>query len=273
MVFLAKSLNWLFTFLMAPLSLMSAGWGLFTASAVTGVVMLIIFRYTSNQSKIKTIKDLIKSYILEIRLYKDSPRIIMRAFGRILLRNAVYIRYAFVPLLIVFVPVVLILVNLDARYAHRGIDPGETTVVRAILAAENDSLKNVILSVPSGIQIETPALHVLPEKTVIWRLKVIEPGQYRLKFSVNGQTATKTLYAIEKPALLSPERPQSTFFSVLFHPAETALPPDSPFSGLFVAYPARTIKILGIRLHWLVAFFILSLVFAFALKKPFKVEI
>ncbi len=271
MVFLAKSLNALFNFILAPLSLLPAAWGLFTASVVTGVVMLVVFRYTSDQQKIKKTKDVIKSFILEIRLYKDSPRVIMRAFGKILFKNAIYIRYAFVPLLIVFVPVVLILINLDARYAHRGIEPGETVVVKSI--RDENRGKDVNLTVPEGIHIETPPLHIPAEKAVIWRLAVAKAGQYDLKFSVNGHTETKSLYAMTKPVKLSARRGPSRFLQVLLNPAEKPLPPDSPFRSLSVDYPARENKILGLRVHWLITFFVLSLVFAFALKGPLKVEI
>ena len=44
-------------------------------------------------------------------------------------------------------------------------------------------------------------------------------------------------------------------------------------TSITVAYPERDIEILGWQLNWMIVFFILSIVFAFALRKPFGVTL
>ena len=53
----------------------------------------------------------------------------------------------------------------------------------------------------------------------------------------------------------------------------SALPDGGPVTSIEVAYAERRLPFLGLRLHWLVAYFALSVVIGFALKRPFKVEI
>jgi hypothetical protein len=43
--------------------------------------------------------------------------------------------------------------------------------------------------------------------------------------------------------------------------------------SISVTYPERRIDILGVGVHWIVLFFVLAMVLAFALQRPFKVSI
>ena len=272
MVHAAHIINLFFNFLFSPLNYISASWGLFISSAVTGIIMLIIFRYTSNQQKIKSVKDIIKAYILEIRLYKDSPRIIMKAFRQILVKNAIYMRYAIVPLLFVFIPVILVLFNLNARYNYRALSANEPFLIKANVVPDVD-LRSLEIEVPDEIEILTPAVHMITENEINWKARVKKPGEYTITFRFLDRAFQKTVIAKPTNELLSTIRSGDDFMTVLMNPAEKPLPAGSPIKSLEITYPAKENSILGIKMHWLIAFFVLSLVFAFALKGPLKVEI
>ncbi|HET7295448.1 MAG TPA: hypothetical protein VFM88_23740 [Vicinamibacteria bacterium] len=72
---------------------------------------------------------------------------------------------------------------------------------------------------------------------------------------------------------LSPQRVDSGFLSQLLYPAEPPLPDAGPIRAIHVGYRDREVSVLGFGMHWMIPFFVLSLVFAFALKGPFKVTI
>ena len=72
---------------------------------------------------------------------------------------------------------------------------------------------------------------------------------------------------------LSPIRVDPGFLSQLIYPAEPALPADSPIRAIHLHYPDREISVLGLGMHWLIPFFVLSIAFAFALRGWFKVTI
>ena len=48
-----------------PFERLAPFWGMLAISAVTGVLMVIIYKYTSNQDGIARAKDLIKGHLLE----------------------------------------------------------------------------------------------------------------------------------------------------------------------------------------------------------------
>ena len=272
MVAVANIINNILNGLFSFLDYLSVGAGLFVSSAVTGLVMLIIFRYTSNQKKIKAAKDKVKAYILEIRLYKDSPRIILRALGKILRFNAIYMRHAFLPVLFLFVPVVLILVNLNFRYNYRGIESGASFIVSAALV-DQALLDNVSIRVPAGVTVETPPLRIAQRNEIDWRLRATGSGASTITLVCQDREEQKILLVGDRLQKIAPQKASPGFLSVLLNPAEKPLSAGSPFQSIQIKYPHRHNRILGISIHWLVAFFILSLIFAFALKGPLKVEI
>lgn len=272
MVIIVKIINLIFNTIFYPLKFFSPGWGLVIASLLTGVVMLIIFRYTSNQQKIKWAKDKVKGYILEIRLYRDSPKVIIRALGQILRYNGIYMRYALVPLLFVIIPVILILVNLNFRYNFIGFKPNDSALVKVCISDGVDA-NNIALEESEAVKIETDALYIPSKKEIDWRIKVHKKGNHVLVISSGDRVDTKRLWVGSKPVLIAPIRVGHSAWDVLMNPAEPPLPKESPIKRIEVTYPERENRLLGIRMHWLVIFFILSLVFAFALKGPMKVEI
>jgi hypothetical protein len=46
--------------------------------------------------------------------------------------------------------------------------------------------------------------------------------------------------------------------------------PDGAVESIAVTYPPRAVGVLGFRMHWMVVFFALSVMFAMALRGPFR---
>ncbi|NOR12743.1 MAG: hypothetical protein GQ545_05770, partial [Candidatus Aminicenantes bacterium] len=101
----------IFDLLFIPFRDMNPWVGMIIISFLTGLLMLVIFRYTSNQAGIKKAKNKIKAHLLELRLYKDSLGLSLKAQGNILLANLKYITHSFKPMLVMIIPVILILIQ------------------------------------------------------------------------------------------------------------------------------------------------------------------
>jgi hypothetical protein len=65
----------------------------------------------------------------------------------------------------------------------------------------------------------------------------------------------------------------SSFWDILLNPGEMPIAKDSSVKQIKIDYPSRSIEIFGWNLHWLIVFFVLSIVFGFAFKGLFKVEV
>ena len=71
----------------------------------------------------------------------------------------------------------------------------------------------------------------------------------------------------------SPVRLEPAFLNQLLYPAEPPLPGDGAVTSISLAYPERDIPVFGLELHWMIVYFALSMIFAFALRKRFNVTL
>jgi uncharacterized membrane protein (DUF106 family) len=243
-------------------------------SLVTGLLMLAVFRWTSNQAGIKRAKDAIKAHLLELRLYKDSLGQQLRSQGRILAANGRYLIHAVRPMLVMIVPVLLILVQVNLWFGARPLASGESALLKVKLAPGHAPLAmDIVLEAPAGIDVETPALRIEEDREIDWRLRARTEGAFDLTLRIGGTAFTKSVRIggsrLVKVANL---RPGPAFLDRVFNPAEPPLPRALGVESVEFVHPERRLPLLGLRLHWLVAYFALSIVFGFALKGVFKVE-
>ncbi len=263
-----------FDVLMAPFASSHPLWPLFAFSAPTGIVMLVIFRYSSDQEGIKNTKRLIKAHILEIRIFKDDLRILLSAQKRILVYNLRYMGYALKPMLLMIVPMAIILIQLDGWLGYRPLRPEESAIVTVRLSTtRSEVFSDVSIRSEKGLVIETPSLRIPSERTASWRIRAKEVGEYHLTITISDETVQKSvLISSGVLARISPRR-VADIWSIFLNPSEEAISGNSLIREIEVAYPSRSVEISGLTTHWLILFFVLSMAFGFAFKGFFKVEI
>lgn len=272
----------IFEFIFFPLSSMSPWIGMTLISLLTGILMLLIFRFTSNQEGIRQVKNKIKAHLLELRLFKDSLSISFRAQGNIFRYNLKYIGYSGKPLLIMIIPLILILIQLNLWFGHQALTPGQTAILKVKLE-EGTNLLDIDLTIePSqGFDIETPPLRVEEEWEINWRLRAKENGIHNLTIAANGQRVTKKIAIAQKPlSKISPLKVRRNIIDELFNPGESPISGDTPIKTIEVKYSTKNMNLFGWNVpsiwnipSWLIVYFALSIIFGFALKGIFKVEI
>jgi hypothetical protein len=239
----------------APLRPLGAFWALFVMSAVTGVVMLFLFKYLTNQEQMRIVKDRIKMHFIELRLYQDDMRILWRTQGRILMQNLRYVRLVIVAAVLIILPVVFILMDMDVRFGHRPLSPGESAMVKVTLAGRG-GLPEVDLVAPEGVEIETPKLRIPTEHEVNWRVRATRAGVFDLAFRTEGQQFVQKL-TVGRP-----------FENV----GDLSRFKGSLIKAIDVAYPSRRFGFTSWLGHWLTLFCVFSVVIGFGLKPVFHVE-
>jgi uncharacterized membrane protein (DUF106 family) len=265
----------LFDALFAVLGPLGPAAAMAVVSLLVGLFMLFIFKKTSNQSGIRRAKDRIKAHLLELRLYKSDFGQTMRSQGGILTANGRYFLHALKPMLVMIVPILLVLVQLDARFGVRALEPGETILLKVKVEPSVDlTASEPVLEAPSGVVVETPPLRIEEEHEVDWRVRAETAGRHALTIRIGGLTGTKDLAVRQSaPAKVAPLKVRTGGWAELLHPGEKPLAKDSGIVSIEAAYPAARLNYFGWRMHWLVAFFLLSIAFGFGLKGVFKVEI
>jgi hypothetical protein len=264
-----------------PFREMSPMIGLTCFSLAAGVGMLYVFKWTSDQKGLEDVKRKIHAGIFEIRLFSDDIRAIFTAQRAIFRYNFVYLRLALAPLLWMIIPFVLMVAQLQLHYGYEGLMVGEPVIVkvamsgeRAVyngLGAEGDVGSSVVeLEVPDGLRLETPRLTIRSLNQAEWRLVADEPGSYELGIRVGDQVYSKSVEVSSQVVKRSPIR-TDRFLDQLLYPGEPGFPSGAAVSAIEVLYPEREVNFFGWDTHWLVPFIIISIILAFALKKPLRV--
>src|SRR5262252_3676291 len=140
-------------FLNSPLALV------IILSVIIGLLMVILFYYTSDQDAIAVAKDQLKAQLLAVRLFQDQLAVVVRAYGRIILGTGRYIKLAFKPLLIIIIPMTFMLVQLDWYLGYAPILQDQPFLVK-VKTATSETVNDVSLQLPPELTISAPAVHV-----------------------------------------------------------------------------------------------------------------
>ena len=241
-------------------------------SVVVGLLMVLLFGYTSDQKAIHVAKDQLKAHLLAVRLYQDQLPVVIRTYGRILRGTGRYLRLAFMPLLYVIIPITLLVVQLDRYLGTTPLQTAQPFLV-TVRTAEPDVLNDVALQLPPELAMTAPAVHVLADNEVVWRVVAEKDGTYDINIAAAGQTVAKHVLVSPDVSRVSTVRLRDHFWERMFISAEPALPDKSPIESIAVTYPPRVIEFAWMEWNWIVLFFVLSMVAGFIFKEVLGIEI
>lgn len=249
--------------------------GLTVVSFLTAIFLLVVFKHTSNQKALEDVKRRIHAGLFEIRLYNDDFRSIMRAQTGILRANLSYMRYSLAPMIWTLPPLIVLIAQLQFHYGYSGLEPGQQVLLKvevSDVSSGGDQKPDYAVSVPEGLQLDTPGVWVPSLGEMAWRLTATAPGDYELEIRDGSETATKSVRVTHSVVRRSPFKIRG-FLNELIYPAEPSLPSTGAIDAITVTYPEANVDVFGFELHWMIVFFALSIVFAFALRGPFGVTI
>jgi hypothetical protein len=257
----ALSVSWL----TSPLSIV------ILFSVVIGLLMIVLFGYTSNQKAIGIAKDQLKAQLLAVRLFQDQLHVVMGSYGRILRGTGRYLKLAFMPLLYVIVPITFLIVQLDRYLGSTPVSANAPFLlsVHTSPASQND----VSVELPPEIVMTAPPVHIPADNEVVWRLTGTKDGKFEVKVASGAESAVKSLSVGSDLPRISPVRIRGKFWERIFSSAEPALPDSSPIESIAVTYPERTIDIFGYEMNWIWLFFILSMIAGFIFKELLGIKV
>ena len=263
----------LFELLVWPFRALPPVWALTIVSLVSGIALVWLFGKTSDQKRIHLVRDRIRGNLIGVRLFQHDIGVVLSLQGRIFGDTFRFMRLALVPLAIMMVPVVLVMTQLNLRFAVRPLEPGEPAVVTAHLrdAAALDG--PLALEVPDGVTLETPPVRSRRDRGVAWRLRVDQPGEHTLVVRVGDETLEKRLVGGTRWGQVVQRRSGRGALDTLLYPGEPPIAADHVVETVEIAYPGLEMRLLGVGVDWLIGFFVLSMAFGFAFKGVLGVEV
>ena len=142
-------LNGLFDLLLWPFAWLPVWIQAVVVALPAAVFALLVFRWVSDQEGIETAKDRIKAHLLELRLFSDDLVVTLRAQGNILRYNLTYLRHALLPMAVMIGPFLLMLIQLESRFAFRGLELGDSTILTVEVEGEPSEVFEALL--PGGV--------------------------------------------------------------------------------------------------------------------------
>jgi hypothetical protein len=250
--------------------------GIAAMALMLSIAILLVVRATSDQPSIAAVKRRIQAGLFEMRLFNDDARAMLRATHQILRANIAYVRFALIPVLWLAIPLLLLLVHLQFYYGYDGLDVGANAIVTVRLEPSavpigGDEAPDLSLEAPPGLRVETPFVWIPSAREAAWRIAAEQSGDYYLVVRLDGRRVTKHVHVSGNVGFRSPERLDKGSWNELLAPAEPPIDGEAPISSIRVSYPERRLSMLGVRSHWMIPFLLLSIVFTFALRKPFGV--
>jgi hypothetical protein len=270
-------LGTIFDQIMIGLGFIPAGWGLILFSVISGVILLLIYGQVSWQSGIAKIKVQIMAALREVILFRHDAFLTIRAQGRMFVYGLAYLLIALPPVIILAVPCIILLAQLNQYYGVRPLSPGEASIV-SVAVDNSDDLYRISLKGGEGLEL-SPPVRVMAEKEAYWRVRqsvasaTSSAGPTKLSVTLETDNAKEEFPVAFAPSKRIDEVYRSnSWWRNLFFGAEKGVGLLS-VREISINYPDREYKFLGLSLNWIVIFFLVSLLSGWVTSRVFHVEI
>ncbi|MFQ5526272.1 MAG: hypothetical protein ACE5GX_08420 [Thermoanaerobaculia bacterium] len=263
---------------LAPFAGSSPWVGVTLVSLLCATGMLWIFKRTSNQAALAAVKSRIHAGLFEIRLFNDDLPAIFRAQTQILKANTKYLWHSLPPMIWVIMPLAFVFAQLQFHYGYVGLEPGESALLTLRFeegseAASGGAKPDVDLTLPEGVALEAGPVWAPALRELTWRIGLREAGDHEAVVALDGTEIRKEIRATDRLVRLSPLKVAPGLLDQFLYPAEDPISGAPSVEALKVSYQSRLLTFFGWEMPWWLAFFILVIAFAFALRNPMGVTI
>ena len=251
----------IFSFLDVPLNFvfgwmlnLDAFWAILIMSFILSLLIVLIYKYTTNQTLMKSLKEEIKSLQKQMKELKHDPTKMMEVNKRAMEANMKYMTQSFKPMLFTFLPIIIIFGWMNANLAFDPIMPGQEFSMTMLF--EKGANGEVGVKAPDGITITGEDTRTITDGNSIFTMKGNAPGIYAVTFELNERQYVHEVEITNERSYLEPIQ---------------SIKDGSVKSITTDHEKARVIQIGSFGLTWLWSYIIFSIVFSIALRKWFKV--
>ncbi len=226
-------------------------------SFVITLVTSLVYKFTTDQKKMKKLKDDMKEYQKKIKEFsKSDPQKAMSIQQEAMKQNMEYMKHSFKSTLYTFIPIIIIFGWLNIHMAYYPIMPNQPFNVTTYFTEGYAPIVS-ISSIPE-LELISNATQSIINGQATWLLKGTE-GDYKLTIDYNNEK-------YDKPLIISSERKYEQPEKVIT---------DSKLKKIVVGnekiLPFGSISFFGWKPNWLWAYIILSILMSLGIRKILKV--
>jgi uncharacterized membrane protein (DUF106 family) len=239
-----------------PLLKLQPFYAILILSFVISLFITLIYKFFTDQDKMRALKDDMKRHQKEMKEHKHDPQKVMAIQKKAMQKNMEYMKHSFKPTLITFIPILIIFGWMNVHLGYYPILPGQTFNVTAHF--NENAAGNITLKVPQDITLLSPATQPVSSE-VVWSLNG-RAGEYILEFDYNG-------LEVELPVLITTtqeyRRPIKAVNKQGLKKIEVGLAKIHPFGNF---------SFFGWHPGWLGTYIIFSLIFSMSLRKIMRLS-
>ncbi|HVN85438.1 MAG TPA: hypothetical protein VMW17_11380 [Candidatus Binatia bacterium] len=259
-----------FALLLDPLAGLPPLLGLTVISTVSGLLILLAFRCTSNPAAVRRARQRAQAHLLAVRLYRDDLVVVARSQWSLVGALAAYVGLMLIPFAALLVPFALLFAHIDARYGSCALRPGERALVKAF--TPTGATSGWQLEAPDGLTIESPPVRIPSRGETVWRIRADKPGCHRVALVAGPQRVEKLACVANGAIGASSQRAAAGVAALFSAPTEPLIETAAKVDRIEITYPTCPVVFYGWHLNWLVVCLIVSAAVAWFLRKPFGVE-
>ena len=244
----------LFDGLMRPWMGQSPWPAMVVSSLLTAIVLVLLFRISSNPEAIRQSRNRLLARTLELLIFQHDLRISLTACGRILWANAAYLYQFLRPMAVGALPLLLIFAQLESWFQSRPLHVGERTVLTVDLDTSHPVLQTAAeLTLSEGFQLDSPVVRIPSTNQMAWRIVTSQAGSGWGDVKIGDVIERKTIESGEDLIRLSTRRQTEGHWKGLLSPSETSIAVMSPIRKMEVTYPSREISLGETEVSWILA--------------------
>ena len=223
-------------------------------SLLISLIIVLIYKYTTNQQLMKQLKEEIKGYQKQMKELRQHPEKALDVQKKAMQANMKYMGHSMKATLITFIPIIIIFGWMNSHLAFEPIMPGQEFSVAVNLAKGETATIEAIA--PDGIELTGNSTREAENGQALFTMEAKKSGEYLLEFKADDQSYTKELIVTNERAY----SPQAQLFRNL------------PVKSIAINYqPTKIINLGFLRLGWLWSYILFSIVFSMVLRKIMKI--
>ena len=233
-------------------------------SVIVSVLTTLIYKFTTDQKRLKELKDEQKNYQEKIKSLRDKPNKAMQIQKEMMTSNMEYMKASMKPMLFTMIPVLLFLGWLGAHLAFMPILPGTNFSMSVVM--EDDVLGNVSLVLPDGMNSSSALIGDSGDEIVFLGLSG-EAGLYNmiLRHDESGEEHVIDVLITEGQEYINPLH---VIKSDIFKSVTVSNKKLLAFENVFLFKDLPWIKGFG----WLGAYILFSIVLSTTFRKILKIS-
>lgn len=239
-------------------------WIILILSLLATFLTTIIYKYATDQKRLKEIKSKLKELRTTQKKHKNDTKKMMSLQKEMMDLNMEMMKQSFKSMLYTFLPLILLFTWMSANIAYEPINPGEefTLTVRISNSYIHDLDEIDVSLLPEGVAELNDAYVPSKEsrREFQWVLKADEPGMHTAIISSPTFNVTKEILITEGKDYVNPVKDVKNSQLLRIEVGNEPVRPLGDF-GIF-----------GLRLNWLWTYILLSLFSSVGFRKLLKVS-